>query len=732
MFSHALLATWFAAASAPARSSVGCADTTHLWIPMTDSVALWRKRDSLDWRGPTYVAMKHELLLAKECAKGWRRVIVKDGSMHWAPQAKLVRYEPKAMAAAMDLGAGKIEGYLDNPQAVYILQEDANAMAGIDLERSFIGGSTGGAVDPTFGTSAGKPGSAPSPALEKRGAPAHREGGAQKSSGLRAGVTDDNQQFGAFLEFLGKQGATVQRVDADVQERLRIRVVDSKGRGIPDARILFSSKLDPRWDKQQVHMPDHALSVGGGSGSPIRTKVGVLFPDKNRLTDPERDGLLESGRTLANGTYWLYPSHWFQKAAFASLKIAGWNDTSFLVDRNGPREIEVRVPDSLRRTKDMPVDLVFVMDATSSMSSEIDRLKSAISILEMNLTSMPARPRLRFGLVQFRDSGDDFRVRKIPLTSDADSFAQALEKIEAGGGGDTPEDLQSALDTLVHGMEWSERGIRLAFVVTDAPPHLDYGQMFTYADAAHAARHKGIKIHTIGTGGLVLQGEVAMRQIAQTAGGKYVFLTYGERGESDGGHEASVSHHTGDNWVSEKLETALLRLAREEIARIADVPPVDSSGWFDAKRTSEDSRDTVLSELFRQATKELVDYSSGPLGDSQTVAVLPTVAELDTLKAAAKILEQNLTLSVSRSRNFRLVDRGNIGTVLREIAFQQSGAVDGSKVAETGRLLGAKHLIASGLVRRGDRYELFLKLLRVETGEVLSATRCRIDRKLVD
>ena len=732
MFSPVLLATWFAASPAPARSSVGCADTTHLWVPMTDSVAFWRERDSLDRRGPTYIAMKHELLLAKECVKGWRRVIAKDGSMHWAPQAKLVRYEPKAMAASMDLGAGKIDGYLDNPQAVYILQEDAMGKPDISLDRPFIEGAPGGAMDPTFGASVGKPGSPAPSVLEERGAPAHREGGAHKSSGLRAGVTDDNQQFGAFLEFLDKQGAGVRHVDTRIDERFRIRIVDSKGRGIPDARILFSDRPDPRWDKRFLRAPDRVLYSADRIGAPAIVRVDVQVPDRNRLTEKEKEGLLESGRTSASGTYWLYPELWPRNASVAALRIAGWKDTAFPIDRNGPREIEVRLPDSLRRTKDMPVDLVFVMDATSSMSNEIDRLKKAISILEMNLTSMPARPRLRFGLVQFRDSGDDFRVRKIPLTSDADSFAQALEKIEAGGGGDTPEDLQSALDTLMHGMDWSERGIRVAFVVTDAPPHLDYGQKFTYADAAHVARHKGIKIHTLGVGGLSLQGEVAMRQIAQATGGKYVFLTYGERGESDGGHEASVSHHTGDNWVSEKLETALLRLARDEISRIADVPPVDSSGWFEAKRSSDNSCDAVLAELFRQAAQELVDYSSMSLGDSQTVAVLPTVAELDTLKAAAKILEQNLTLSVSRFRNFRLVDRGNIGTVLRELALQQSGAVDGSKVAETGKLLGAKHLIASGLVRRGDRYELFLKLLRVETGEVLSATRCRIDRKLVD
>lgn len=719
-----LVAALTAGASGSLRSK-GCADTTRLWMPKADSLSLWRAKDSMDRHGPSYVAGRREILLALECSKKWMHVVAKDGTSHWVPMSKIEPFKATAMAS-MDLGAGKIEGYLDNPSAVYILQEDASPQSGI----ASTSPSPDWADDPSMALE--KPSTSASSLLEGRNKPVDRERNAQKASGLRAGMTDDNQQFGAFLEFLDKRGAGVRHVDTRIDERFRIRLVDSKGRGIPDVGIQFSSTLDPRWGKPKDSIPKYTSYMGASLTPQLVLAMDMSSRNQERLADQKISGILESGRTLANGTYWLYPSLWTSCPTFASLKVAGLRDTAFLFDKNGPREIEIRVPDSLRRTKETPVDLVFVMDATSSMSNEIERLKKAISILEMNLTSMPSRPKLRFGLVQFRDSGDDFRVKKIPFTTDADSFSMALENVEAGGGGDTPEDLQSALDTLVHGMRWSERGIRLAFVVTDAPPHLDYGQAFTYGDAAHFARRKGIKVHTLGVGGLSLQGEIAMRQIAQVTGGKYVFLTYGERGESDGGREASVSHHTGDNWVSERLETALLRLARDEIAQIADVPPVDSSGWFEARRTSDDSRETVLADLFRQAAQELVDYSSMALGDSQAVAVLPTVAEFDTLKSVARILEQNLTLSISRFGKFKLVDRGNLGTVLRELALQQSGAVDESKISETGKLLGANLLIASGVVRRDHRYELFLKLLRVETGEVLSATRAKIDHKLLD
>lgn len=43
------------------------------------------------------------------------------------------------MGSSMDLGSGTIEGYLDNPQAVYILQEDNNGLNGLSLDREFTG-----------------------------------------------------------------------------------------------------------------------------------------------------------------------------------------------------------------------------------------------------------------------------------------------------------------------------------------------------------------------------------------------------------------------------------------------------------------------------------------------------------------------------------------------------------------------------------------------------------------
>lgn len=85
----------------------------------------------------TYTASSTETFVEIKRAGGMVQVRTKDGQELWA-EAKAVKAFNATQGASMDLGAGKIDGYLDNPQAVYILQEDADAMAGLTLERSFV------------------------------------------------------------------------------------------------------------------------------------------------------------------------------------------------------------------------------------------------------------------------------------------------------------------------------------------------------------------------------------------------------------------------------------------------------------------------------------------------------------------------------------------------------------------------------------------------------------------
>ncbi len=75
----------------------------------------------------------------------------------------------------------------------------------------------------------------------------------------------------------------------------------------------------------------------------------------------------------------------------------------------------------------------------------------------------------------YRDRGDLFVTRTFDFTSSVDVFKAALAEVRAGGGGDTPEDLNAGLHEAVTSPSWrGDDTVKLVFLIADAPPHLDY------------------------------------------------------------------------------------------------------------------------------------------------------------------------------------------------------------------------------------------------------------------
>jgi len=323
----------------------------------------------------------------------------------------------------------------------------------------------------------------------------------------------------------------------------------------------------------------------------------------------------------------------------------------------------------------------------------------------------------------------------IPFTGDVEAFRSELDQAEAGGGGDTPEDLEAALEAALRRLAWTPRGIRLGFVITDAPPHLDYESSRTsYADSVRESRRYGIKFHTVGTGGLPLSGEYVLRQIAQYTGGRYIFLTYGETGESEGGAPGSVSHHTGANWTAENLETIIIRFAKEELSQLSDEPLGDEDDWWSADPREDQDETDILDELFVRSLGQLLDYSAWR-PDGRSAALLPFEAVDPGDAVAAEYLGARALLALKRgdglSDRLRLAERADLQDVLDELNIQLTGLTAEDGAARIGEILGAEMLITGTLHRRGGDVELFLKLIRTETAEILSVTRVRADRNLL-
>ncbi|MEJ2056062.1 MAG: hypothetical protein P8X42_19280, partial [Calditrichaceae bacterium] len=291
-------------------------------------------------------------------------------------------------------------------------------------------------------------------------------------------------------------------------------------------------------------------------------------------------------------------------------------------------------------------------------------------------------------------------------------------------------DLQSALNDALQKMDWNEQGIRLAFIITDAAAHLDYDQKYTYVDAAGEAKSKGIKIFSVGTGGLSIAGEYILRQISQYTYGKYIFLTYGEEGESEGGKPGSVSHHTGSNVQTDKLEAIIIRFAKEELSHLSDMEIVADERYIQASRVDFEEKEETLEKLFTAAIDELWDYSAIALPNPVNLNIIPLTVDRESLESNAEYFTERLNFTVSGMAGIKLVERKDLQYVADELKIQLSGIVAVKDAAKLGQWMGADYQIIGNLYFKDGNYEAYLKLVRVNTAEILSVTKLIIDYRL--
>jgi Mg-chelatase subunit ChlD len=300
------------------------------------------------------------------------------------------------------------------------------------------------------------------------------------SSGVKAGSSDDNLQFNAFLDFLDKNMGSV--LPCSVFNRVVISVKDKNGLPLADAKVVVQD--------------------GGKT-------------------------LLER-RTYADGRVLIFPSE-SKDLQGQSVKVvvsyAGKTKDAFL-NASGRHQVEIQYDLARRDFQSIPLDVAFIMDTTGSMGDEIAQLKKTLEYIHFQISNLSPRPDVRFGMVLFRDHGDEYVTQLIPLTQDVKEFQAKLNEVQAGGGGDEPEDVQEGLNQTLNELKWREEGVKLAFLIGDAEPHLDYGQTYTYVQAMNDAARKGIKIATIGASGLNTQGETVWRQVAQYTMAPFVFFTH--------------------------------------------------------------------------------------------------------------------------------------------------------------------------------------------------------------
>ncbi|MFZ0390574.1 MAG: carboxypeptidase regulatory-like domain-containing protein [Calditrichia bacterium] len=427
--------------------------------------------------------------------------------------------------------------------------------------------------------------------------------------------------------------------------------------------------------------------------------------------------------TYTNGESVIFPEimHRGEKPGRLFIRVEGENGgRSYPVNTAFERITTIRLSQS-QPAAGLPLDLLFILDTTGSMGDEIQQLKDNLVAIYTRISNSFAGLPLRFGLVVYRDRGDDYVVNHFPFTENIAEFQRIIDQIETDGGGDKPEDLQSALKTALSEMQWNPQAVKLSFIMADAPPHTDYKQDFDYVKAALEAARRGIKIYTIGASGLDAAGEYVFRQLAALTYSEFIFLTYGESGESEGsGDPGKVSHHTGDNYESHNLDDLVVNIVRRELSyqipgMPAELKPADP-------RNQEYFLQIRLDNLWAQMLKQIDEFSP-----DDTVAVLAPFRYSDSLlNQTADFLQQLSTISLLQHPRIKLVERERLQEILQEWGLTLSGIIESENYGELHRLLKSDFLFLGDLSFAGMERVVFMKAVRTNDGEVIAAARIRI------
>jgi hypothetical protein len=115
-------------------------------------------------------------------------------------------------------------------------------------------------------------------------------------------------------------------------------------------------------------------------------------------------------------------------------------------------------------------DLLFLIDTTGSMWSYINAAKEQVkSIVDDIKKSFLNESEVRVAVVSYKDHGDNPNIEFLDFTPSADQVRQFLDRLNADGGGDLPEDVLGGVHRALNA-SWKQQ-TRCIIHIADAPPH---------------------------------------------------------------------------------------------------------------------------------------------------------------------------------------------------------------------------------------------------------------------
>jgi Mg-chelatase subunit ChlD len=305
------------------------------------------------------------------------------------------------------------------------------------------------------------------------------------------------------------------------------------------------------------------------------------------------------------------------------------------------------------------LDVVFVLDTTSSMSGLIEGAKQKIWSLASRMASGKPTPRIRVGLVAFRDVGDSYVTKRFDLTEDLDAMYSNLRSLRAEGGGDTPEHVGRGLGEAVKLMPWTDdqHAAKLIFLVGDAPAQ-HYQDGWDVKEWTKKAISKGIVVNTIRCGTDASTAK-EFSELAKLADGTFVSL------DQSGGMVATETPFDGelakmnDALATKTLVGGSAPAQAEGRAKLGELRALAPS--VAADRLSYNAKAAPRGTSFAGELKGAVDLTASPekLATLKEADLPPEVRAIEKGKREAwvraqaeekKALEQRVT-EVSKQRD---------------------------------------------------------------------------------
>jgi TolB-like protein len=103
--------------------------------------------------------------------------------------------------------------------------------------------------------------------------------------------------------------------------------------------------------------------------------------------------------------------------------------------------------------------------------------------------------------------------------------------------------------------------------------------------------------------------------------------------------------------------------------------------------------------------------------DTIRIAVLDFQAN-DTSKYAAAAVSEFISMEMAKKNELTVIEKNQIGAILNEQGFKQSGCIDQDCAVEMGKLLSARKILLGSLAKTGKVFVITAKSVDVETGRI--------------